>query len=270
MDTLDLESVLKAVKSLVDYHLPQIPFSPEMLTASGLAISLGLLLVFSGFTVSRLLVAAVGFTAGGVMGSVIAQRFALSQPLAVALGGLIIGYLFFRSFRLWLTLGTATVALMAMAAIQTDGAALNELIAPRLGDGEVITLPTPEEQARNLQGDLRTQLDAIWERASARLSNMTFREAFLPGAAAIVGLIVGWRAARGLAAVWLGLIGAVLAFSGGASLVCAQWPNARPELSNHPQYVLGGIAALWLLGLLSQARHVRWMKRPAAPAAPTK
>src|SRR5947207_493953 len=105
MSSENAQSWLAAFKSLLDDHLPNhSPLTLQSLLLCGLVVTFGLLLVFASVRLARPLVTAVGFGLGASLGMAYAAELSVSQPLDGAIGGVIVSWIAFRTYRLWLTL----------------------------------------------------------------------------------------------------------------------------------------------------------------------
>src|SRR5207302_757739 len=175
----------------------------------------------------------------------------VSPALGAAVGGVIVAWLAFRTYRLWLLLATVAVVVSVVLAAQMDQAGLNQMLQSGLDQTKDLPkLIAVNEQGGVLSPDWRQQLTPLWERSRDYFAGLGIRGSMLPIVAAILAIVIAIRAARGLAAIWLSLLGAILTAAAVVTAVVAQWPSARANILENSQWVFAGTAALWMLGLL--------------------
>src|SRR5207247_197600 len=104
------------------------------------------------------------------------------------------------------------------------------------------------------------------DRIGAELRSLGPQGWLLPALAAIIGAILAWKTLNIFAVVWMGLIGACMAVFGGITFLCANWPDLRTPIVTHPQVIGAVLLALWVLGLIAQAKEARFPKAAPAPA----
>ncbi|MEE8170079.1 MAG: hypothetical protein V3T70_05985 [Phycisphaerae bacterium] len=229
----------------------------------------GLLLVFRSVSVIRIQLAVLGGLAGGWVGAFAAVRLGTPPPVTVALGAIAGMLLFHSTYRLWLGLLTASMAVLIALAFHWGETDTVHLFAPPAAPvGEFVQLPSAEERTPDVSSSIESYAFGVRDRFRTKIDSLSWRDWRLPALIGIGALIVGWRAPRFVSGVAVGGFGSILAVISGAALVCATRPAYRDALTAQPQWLAGAAAVLWLWGVLAQRHHVVRARRTKAAPPP--
>lgn len=266
MDAYDPRAWLDVAAAFVQFHLPRVTPSTDLLLPAAVAVTLGLLMVFRSAGMARLIVAFVGAIGGAWVGYAAGTYFAVSLPVCIAAGMAVLGGLAYRSWRLWIMLATIGVAVTLATALQLDTKSLREILIPPAGPAAVESPLPSSDQLRAIGANLQQQISDLWQRARAHCEPLGARGAILPVIASIVALLAAWWAGRVVAVLVMGLLGTLLTTTGALVGICVEWPDLRDRLTADPQNVIYFAGGLWLLGLFMQARRALLNRRKPAPA----
>lgn len=268
MNATDYANGWSALTRLIDYHLPPLSADgPTLAPLIGLTIA-GLLLVFFSVTMVRWLLALGGAAIGAAAGYVAAEPLGTSVPLTMALAGALVAVIASSLYRFWLTAASVVIVFAGVAALQLGVDGVMNIVAPsEAAASEIPRLPSTAELDQPLAKRAAEYARATWERARTQFTRQGSRGMILPAAAAVLTIILGWRATRLISGLWVSAGGAVLAVAAGAALACAWQPEWRSELTARPRELLGAAAALWAMGILMQARRALRQRNSAAVAA---
>lgn len=262
---------IEKFRQVLEYYVPPLDSTPAVNVGGLLAIVAGLILVFRGGRFERIVVTAFGLVLGGWIGERIATFLDLPAPFTIAISGVALASVAFKTYRMWLAAGSVFVLFGIAVTFQLGRGDLHrylpttEQISGTI-QGNQITLPTPEQQLRNNRNDWRDHLKVMGERIAEEMRKFGLSGWLLPVCAAIIGGALAYWALRAFAVVWLGFIGAHIAVIGASTILCANWHNIRNDLFANPQFPAATAVILWLLGLVIQARDARFPKKPANPA----
>ncbi|HWL94268.1 MAG TPA: hypothetical protein VNT79_12115 [Phycisphaerae bacterium] len=268
---IDYTNWIERFRQVLDYYVPPLDSTPAVNVGGLLAVVVGLVLVFRGGKFERIVVTAFGLLVGGWLGYRIASYLNLPEPFTVAVAGLALAGLAFKTYRMWLAAGSVFVLFGIAIAFQLGRGDLQRYLPTSEQftnpiQNSRISLPSPEQQLRNSRNDWRDQVRLIGERIGDELKRFGLAGWVLPLAAAVIGAALAYWALRAFAIVWLGFIGAHLAVIGGATILSANWHEVRNAMFANPQAPAAIAVALWLLGLVIQAKDARFPKKPSAPA----
>lgn len=272
MNPTDATSGLQTLKALLEYHVPQLDSNWVTLLPAIIVLVAGLVLVFRGIFVVRAVLALVGAGLGGLGGPAAAGWLGSPLEVTVALCAVIGAMIVSSTYRLWLSLTTAVLVFVAVCGYQVGRDSVNQIVAPPApAAAEVPQLKSAAEQQNpSLWRDKwGPYLESVGTRGNERFRQIPHRDLALPLLAGIAALVIGWRAPRIAAGIWVGGIGCVLAAGAGAALVSAYSPEWRDKLTASPEYVSYAAGALWAFGLLMQRGGMRRPRNAAAtPPAP--
>ncbi len=271
----ETEAWLDALRDLLHHYLPPLEPSPPVVVGALALVAVGLVLVFRGGRFERVLVCAFAFAVGGWIGQQLAAFFELPGPISVAIAGLLLTVVAYKTYRAWLAAGSV-VFLFSIALMFELGQGdltrylptLDQPDRPLIAD-KISALPSKDEQMKNLYHEWREQIAEMGRKLLDEMKQLGLAGWIVPLAAAVAGGLLAFWALRAFAVVWLGFIGAVLFVLGALGLVCAIRPNVRETLFAHPQYIAAAAIGLWLVGLILQAKAARFPRRPPQPAEKT-
>ena len=202
-----------------------------------------------------------GYWVSGLLGT--------SAPIPAALGVVVVTAIAYRTYRWWLACGSVLVLFGAAVVFQLGRGDLqrylpdlNDKNRPLIGDG-ISGLPkTAAEMARNRNPEWSEQVAKLKEPVLTELKALGPVGWLAPVAAALLGGLLAYWALRGFAVVWVGFLGALIAVMGALTFVCSHWPDTQTWIIAQPQFAAGSVVALWLLGLILQAKEARIPKKP--------
>lgn len=269
---------LKTFQELMHHLLPALPSTPAVNVGGLAAIIAGMFLVFRAGRFERIIVCAFALVAGGLIGQRLAVFINGPVPVTIAIAAVTLAALAYKTYRVWLATGSVVVLFMLATMFQLGRSDLQEKLLRLLQDsdtmrGERISLPAnQEEQLRNLHDAARRQFELIKENVTAELRKFGVGGWVIPVAAAIIGGMLAFWALRAFSVVWIGFIGAHVAVLGACTVLFANWPVTRDAAFGHPHYVAYVALALWLIGLVIQAKEARFPRKsaPAEAKEPTK
>ncbi len=271
----DTEAWLDSLRELLRHYLPRLEPSPPVIVGALALVACGLVLVFRGGRFERVLVCAFAFAVGGWTGQRLAAFLELPGPISVAIAGLLLTIVAYKTYRAWLAAGSV-VFLFAVALLFKLGQGDLERYLPTLDQPDrpliadkISSLPSKEAQMKNLYHEWQEQLAEMGRKVLDEMKQLGVSGWIVPIAAALVGAMLAYWALRAFAVVWLGFIGAAMFVLGAMGLASAVRPNVRETILSHPQYIAALGIGLWLVGLILQARAVRFPRRPPAPAEKT-
>ncbi len=264
------QELVETLQSLIRYYAPNL--QPSVATVAGGfgAVAVGLLIAFRSGQLARGLVCLVGLAVGAAAGHRIALSFGGPGPISAGIGAIMIGALAWKTYRIWLAVGS--VAAITLSATAYQVAAKGDLPATLRGlqPGTSIPVPklvTPAEQQQNLNQDPKELANKLWEKTSETMRGWGLQGWLWPALALVAGVILAVWALSVIAVMWLGLLGSVIAVCGALALIMMQSPQLQAEIVQRPQFVLGAIGVIWLFGLMWQAKSSRMAKPGGKPAA---
>jgi len=266
---------VKTLQELLHYYLPVMRPSVASVGACLAAVAVGLVVAFRSAKVARGLVCLAGMAIGAGAGYQIALMAGGPAPVSAAIGGVVLGAIAWRTYKLWLAIGSVLAIVGAAMAFQLVSRGDLSTVLRELNEGThqpgtqiVGRLPTASEQLDNLSGQSRQQLEKAWTSLAGQFKSWGLSGWVWPALALVAGIILALWALQVMAVMWLGLVGAGLAVSGALGLVLMQFPQAQQEIIRRPDYLLGAVAVVWVFGLVWQAKSGRLGGKPAAkPAA---
>lgn len=263
----DAATWIDKFQQFVHYSLEPIQATPTVIVGSLLALVIGLALAFRSNKLLRPMITVIGVVVGTWCGIQLAGFVGTPAPITAAIGAVIVAAIAFKTFRIWLVLGSVVTLFFLATTYQLgQGDLTRYLPAPTKNYIERVELPTADEQHKNLHIEKWAHLENVGHRISEELRNLGPRGWLIPAIAAIVGAVLAWKALNMFAIAWMGLIGAVTAVLGGATFISSYWPHTRTSLTANPHILAGVMIGLWLLGLIYQAKEARLPKpKPAAP-----
>lgn len=263
---------IETFQKLLHYYVPPLAPTAPLVFSCLAATVCGLYLVFRSARAERQVVCCFAAALGGWLGWQSADLTGVPGPIPMAVAAVIFAAVAYRTYRYWLAAGSVLVLFVAAVTYQLGRGDLARYL-PRgeeAGQGAgaaKLTLPTAEEQYRNLHDQASVQLDKIKQQVVAELKSLGPMGWLAPLCAALVGLALAIWALRVFAIIWLSLMGAVLAVLGVATMLSAQWPQLRNAILSEPRVSAGVILLLWIVGLGLQAKEARLPKRAAPQAA---
>lgn len=268
---------LDTYQELLRYYLPSVENTPLVNAAGLIAVLLGVFLAFRCWKFERFVVCICGVFVGAWLGAWVAGLVNISAPIPAAVGVVLVTGIAHRTYRWWLAGGSVLVLFGAAIVFQLGRGDLQRYLPdlsdrnrPLIGD-DIGSLPkTAVEMARNRNPEWSEQVAKLKEPVLRELKELGPVGWLIPVAAALLGGLLAYWALRGFAVVWVGFLGAVIAVSGAMTFICAHWPSVQTRLIAQPRYPAGCVIALWLLGLILQAKEARIPKKPPPAAAEPK
>lgn len=269
---------LQTFQDLLRYYLAPVQNTPLVNVSGLIAVGLGLFLAFRCWKFERFVVSVCGVFLGAWLGYWVSRLIDTPAPIPAAIGVVVVTLLAYRTYRWWLATGSIVVLFAVALAFQLGQGDLKRYL-PDLGDpgrplrGDwVDRLPADAaEQGRNLRATWSDQIAKVKEPLLRELKALGPVGWLLPVGAALIGGLLAYWALRGFAVVWVGYLGANVAVLGALTFLAAHWPGVQTWAISKPQYPAGCIVGVWLLGLILQAKEIRFPKKsPPEPAAPTK
>src|SRR5215470_17581779 len=110
--------LLQTVQSLVQYYAPNMQTSVARVAGCFAAGVLGLVVAFRSRQVARGLVCLAGIGAGAAAGYRIGLAFGGPGPISAGIGAVVLGAIAWRTYRLWLAIGTVAAITLSATAYQ--------------------------------------------------------------------------------------------------------------------------------------------------------
>ncbi len=272
------ESWLQKFQELMHHLLPALPNSAAVNVGGLVAICVGLFLALRAGKFERIIVCAFALVVGGLIGQRLAVFINGPVPVTIAIASVALAAVAYKSYRVWLAIGSVVVLFSVATMFQLGRSDLQENLLRLLNDsntmnGERISLAAnQEEQHRNLHDAARRQVERIKENVVGELRQFGVTGWIIPVAAAIAGGLLAFWALRAFSVVWIGFIGAHVAVLGACTVLFANWPVTRDAAFAKPHYVAYIALGIWLIGLVLQAKEARFPKKsaPAEAKEPTK
>ncbi|MFQ5423696.1 MAG: hypothetical protein ACE5F9_06915 [Phycisphaerae bacterium] len=255
---------LSSLQELIRYYVPAVEASPGLTAGSLVAVAIGILMALRSAKLLRALVTCFGLVLGTWLGIEVARLIGTPMPITAAVCAVAISLLAYRTHKGWLASGSVLALLCLALCYQLGRGDLTRYLKDPKAVVAEVRLPSPQQQERNWP-DRSELLQDVGGRVMDELKSMGPIGWVLPLVAAVVGGILAWKALPVFAVVWMGLLGSIVAVSGGATFLCAQWPALRSPMTEHPQLVAGAAAILWIGGLILQAREARFPGSGAKP-----
>ena len=262
-------SWLQKFQEFVHYSLGPIEPTPDVKVYSVVALAAGLTLAFRSAKLLRPMVTVVGVLLGMWLGIALADFLKTPAPITAAIGAVILAATAFKTYRVWLVMGSVVTLFFIATTYQLGKGDLSRYIPAEAKKYiEQHSLPSKAEQQGNLHPERWKSLEAVGQRMGEELRNFGLQGWILPAIAAVIGAVLAWKALNVFAIVWVGLIGAISAVLGGTTFICTYWPDARSPIAAKPHVVGGVMIGLWLLGLIYQAKEARLPKPKPIPPKP--
>lgn len=265
---------IETFQQLLHYCVPPITPSPALDVTCIVAVFIGVYLAFRAARSERMVVSCFGFLLGGWIGWRLADMVGMPGPITAAAVGVVVTVIAYRTYRFWLVGGSVIVLFLAALFFQLGRGDLQRYL-PNVtttvsAESEEIQLPSAEEQQRRSNPDIVGQLSKVKDRLLEEVKGLGPMGWLLPLAAGVLGALLAFWSLRVFAVIWLGLLGAMLALIGAATFACAHWPSARNALFAEPRGPFAAMLALWIAGLIVQAKAARLPARKAPPPPPQK
>ncbi|MCZ6698702.1 MAG: hypothetical protein O7F76_10070 [Planctomycetota bacterium] len=257
------ENWLDSFQQLIKHYVPDLDgSSPEINVACLVAIGIGIFMALRSAKCLRWMVTCFGLVAGAWLGIVLAKFVGTPKPITSAVAAVALSVVAYKTYKVWLVGGSVLALFLIAVGYQIGQGDLNRYLEdPKqaIRDGK-IQLLTPEEQRMKIDPSRLELLEKLGDRVGEELKSLGPTRWILPVGAAIVGGFLAWKALNVFAVVWMGLLGAVMAVMGGATFLCAHWPDLRTPMTEKPLYIAGSMIGLWILGLIIQAKEARFPK----------
>jgi len=213
------------------------------------------------------MITAVGVALGTWLGIQLASFVGTPAPITAAIGAVIVAAIAFKTFRIWLVMGSIVTLFFIATTYQLGQGDLTRYLPAQVKNHiERNELPSAEEQIKNLHGDEKwARVKSVTDRVGEELRNLGPKGWLLPAIAAAIGAVLAWKALNIFAIAWMGLLGAFTAVLGGTTFISSYWPDTRTSLTANPHILAGVMIGLWLLGLIYQAKEARLPKSKPAP-----
>lgn len=264
---VDHKAWIQTLQELLHYYVPPLEPAAPLVVSCLLAVAAGLFLAFRSARSERLVVCSFAFLLGGWIGWRASEWIGTPGPISMAVVGVILTVIAYRTYRIWLAGGSVVVLFLAAVTLQLGRGDLTRYLpavdqgSSRVEGGMITELPSAEEQVRKLHNQAAVQYEKFKEKITAELKALGPVGWLIPLAGAIIGAMLAFWALRVFSVVWMGLLGAILAVVGGTTLLCAQWPELRESIFSEPRVSMGATVVIWLLGLILQAKEARLPKR---------
>jgi hypothetical protein len=263
-----VNSLLQTLQALLHYYAPPIE---QTATNAGVCLTAavgGIVLAFYSARIARGLMTLVGFAIGGAIGYQAAQFFEAPAAVITTIAGVVLAFFAYRTYRLWL--GLASIGLIVTAALAYQLAATGDLarylpedlravgMAAQSRDPSAppqqVRLATPEEQRNNLHPTYEARLAELRKTLVEQVGEWGLTGWIVPVIGLIVGILLMIWAIQLFGVIWLALVGAGMAVSGGIGLILMALPDVRADVMRRPDLIAGSIAGIWVLGLICQAK----------------
>lgn len=237
-------------------HFPQNQaWVPWAATLSVLA--LGAVLLVKGARLAPKLLALCFLLVGGVLGSHIANRFALPfWPIVISAGvvGAVLAFALFRFLLAGFLAGCAIIGSLAAYGVNVLNAPLSKY-APGLDSNGLVQLPDASAAPANAW----TELQRIWTYLVSHPDVPSFQQSFwaIVISTGIAGLTVGLLLPRASRAIWAATAGVLFAGVGGYALLDAISPNVLASIASNPTVGWAILAGIWLVSFLLNLRDLR-------------
>lgn len=274
MPPTDPQPWLDTFRDLLHFYVPPLEPTPTLVFGSLAVVMAGLFLAFRSAKFERMVVCVFALLLGAWIGWRISLLVGTPGPISMAVVGVLLTALAYRTYKFWLAGGSVVVLFCLAMMFQLGRGDLTRYIPAgtpqeqRIKDGIIQRLNTEEEQQRQLHPEAADQLAKIREKLTAEMQALGPMGWLVPIAGAILGGLLAYWALRLFVVVWLGLVGAMMTVLGASSFLTAQWPSLRTTILDEPRIALGVVVGLWVLGLIFQAKEARLpaRKEKAAPA----
>lgn len=269
---VDHKAWIQTLQELLHYYVPPLEPAAPLVVSCLAAIAAGLFLAFRSARSERMVVSCFAFLLGGWIGWRASEWIGTPGPISMAVVGVLLTVLAYRTYRIWLAGGSVVVLFLAAVTLQLGRGDLTRYLptadqgGQRIEDGMITELPTAEDQVKKLHNQAAVQYEKFKEKLVEELKALGPVGWLIPLAGCILGAVLAYWALRVFSVVWMGLLGAILAVLGATTLLCAQWPDLRASVFAEPRVTFGSIGVLWLLGLILQAKEARLPKRSAKAA----
>lgn len=266
---------IEKFRQVMHYYVPPLESTAEVNVGGLVAIAFGLFLAFRGGKHERHIVTGFALVLGGYIGHLLSGYIGFISapgPITVAVCAVGLAAIAFKTYNVWLAGGSVIVLFAIGLTLQLGKGDLHRYLpqaaqsSPGIRDGMIVGLPDKSQQLRNQNADWRTQWSRIAENILDEVRGFQWTNWVIPLAAALLGAALAYWALRTFAIFWLGFIGANIAVLGGCIILSANWHELRDRLFSNPEVPAFITLGIWVLGLIWQARALRFPGK-AAPAA---
>ncbi len=266
---IDQQLWIERLQAFLHYYLPPVESTPALNVGGLVAVIAGLFLVFRSGKYERLVVCAFALVTGGWLGYRLSMIADVPGPITVAISGVLLSVIAYKTFRWWLAAGSVVVLFGLALGFELGSGDLGKYL-PTSGQAHIAIqgdglagLASEAEQLGSLHPKFGAQIREMGRQLLAEIKQLDVVSWVVPIAAAIAGGLLAFWALRTFAIVWLGLLGAGMAVLGGSAILCANWPVLRDSLFAKPQIPAGIAIGLWVIGLTLQAKAARFPKKTA-------
>lgn len=258
---------LTGFQQLVKYYVQPLEPTPTLTAGSLIAVAAGILMALRSAKLLRWVVTGFGVIVGTLIGIEVSKWVGTPRPITAAACAVVISVLAYRTYKAWLAFGSIVALFVAAMCYQVGQGDLTRYLT-EAGKVSEVKLATAAEQIKNTEGDPLDLLKKLGTRLEVELKTLGPRGWIVPVVGAIVGGMLAWKVLTLFAVVWMGLAGSVLAGLGGATFVSSHWPSLHASLVERPQILAGAILALWVAGMILQAKESRIPAKQSDDAKP--
>lgn len=257
----DLTPVIEHLRDLVGQNVPSEFLEQTVLIASGFLVA-GIGMSVLGAKMAKPAMTTVLGLLGALGGVFFARQAGFHEGLHQALGGLagavMLGTVAHLTFRLWV--GVVSALVFSTLAL---GAFSSQRVYPHLKefDGMVsqptFTLPSPAQQAANIQPDFSEWAKDFWAFASERDRTLPINSQLVGFGAAAVGLFLGVVAVRWMLILATSILGTGLVTTAVATTVTYFAPGSEKTFLEHSGMMGMGVGAFLVSSLILQTLLTR-------------
>jgi len=269
---IDHEAWIRTFQSLLHHYLPPVENSPAVNVIGVSALIGGLFLVVRAAKYERGIVSTFALFVGAWIGYRVSLLVQTPEPISAAVGAVALTAVAYHTYKWWLAAGSVVVLFFLAIVFQLGRGDLQRYLptpeeAQRAMNAGQVALVSQAEQEKNLHPNRSDQLAKIGDKLKDELTKLGPMGWVVPLLAAIVGGLLAWWALRLFAVLWLGFVGSLFAVLGASAFAVAHWPReVHPGLIAHPEIPAYTALAVWLLGLIWQAKEARFPKKKPAEA----
>jgi hypothetical protein len=246
------------------YHFPK-EHLPNAVFAGGGALLVGVVIAVWGAKLLRPIFALTFVASGAWYGGEVAKQFGISETVGIVIGAIVMGVLGYVLYRLWVAGMSAVLVGLIAISIYASYKVIPHWSAyyqpEEVTEFEVGSADNPQPVGWE---SLLVSLRDFWEYLKQEEADVSRNVTLVLGVAALVGFFLGLFAERAVTIVWTSALGVVVATAGIVTLCMHARPEWRSRLWEHPQWLLLGLACLWVLALGVQTQGTR--RTVAAPA----